>query len=234
MVTPHRAPEHLDIRLTKSAKDHLYRTSNDLMALRKDIESTLRQREHDLFSLSRSVILYDVTISHFEGFCASNPKAKHGKNKQQRNDCCQIDVGIAFHEHGFPLAHETFEGNMSDTKTLPHYSRSSRAPTSLCSKSEGIPTSSTSRAAAAASMPTPLKKKQCGDSVLKTDKSIGAAQLGELTMTLLKAEAGFGQLKGTLGLRPNFHQLEGRVDGHMLMPSPPGYGTLRAACRQSV
>ncbi len=45
-------------------------------------------------------------------------------------------------------------------------------------------------------------------------------------MTLLKAEAGFSQLKGTLGLRPNFHQLEDRVDGHMLMPLRPCYGTL--------
>jgi len=108
-----------DIRLTKSAKDRLYRTSDDLMALRKDIESTLRQRERDLFSLSRSVILYDVTNSHFEGLCASNPTAKLGKNKQHRNDCRQVAVGIAFDEHGFPLAHETFEGNMADTKTLP-------------------------------------------------------------------------------------------------------------------
>ena len=54
-------PELLDIRITKSAKDRLYRTSDDLMALRKDIESTLCERERDLFSLSRSVILYDVT-----------------------------------------------------------------------------------------------------------------------------------------------------------------------------
>jgi hypothetical protein len=35
-------PELLDILITKSAKDRLYRTSDDLMALRKDIESTLR------------------------------------------------------------------------------------------------------------------------------------------------------------------------------------------------
>lgn len=61
------------------------------------------------------------------------------------------------------------------------------------------------------------------------DKSLGATQLWELYMTLLKAETGFCQLKGTLGLRPNFHQLEDGLDGHMLMPSPPVYGTLRAA-----
>ena len=34
---------------------------------------------------------------------------------------------------------------------------------------------------------------------------------------LLRAEKGFSALKGTLGLRPNFHQLEGRVDGHIFI-----------------
>jgi len=43
-------------------------------------------------------------------------------------------------------------------------------------------------------------------------------------MTLLKAEASVGQLKGTLGLRPNFHQLKDRGDGHTInirKPSQP-------------
>jgi transposase len=59
-----------------------------------------------------------VTNTHFEGVCAKNPKAKHGKNRQKRNDCRQVAVGMAFDENGFPLAHEVFEGNIADTKTL--------------------------------------------------------------------------------------------------------------------
>jgi len=57
---------------------------------------------------------------HIPTQCAlpKNPKAKHGRNKQKRNDCRQVAIGMAFDEHGFPLAHEVFEGNMSDTKTL--------------------------------------------------------------------------------------------------------------------
>ena len=343
-------PELLDIRITKSAKDRLYRTSDELMAHRKDIEATLRERERDLFSLSRSVILYDVTNSHFEGFCASNPKAKHGKNKQHRNDCRQIAVGIAFDEYGFPLAHETFEGNMADTKTLPlildrlarhedglkpvvildagfasranlallkergysyivNITRGSRSKYAdafeketfealpgrseeqrvevkkitdpedsssqlvLCRsaqrriKEEAMISSAEKRfLAAAAALGKSIEKgvfkraavierkigalqkrhartarfytlkhnagqfeitrdeekmkgavAQCGHYVLKTDKSLGATQLWELYMTLLKAEAGFAQLKGTLGMRPNFHQLEDRVDGHIFI-----------------
>jgi hypothetical protein len=38
----------------------------------------------------RSVILDDFTNTHFEGVCAQNPKAKHGKNKQRRSDCRQV------------------------------------------------------------------------------------------------------------------------------------------------
>jgi len=58
---------------------------------------------------------------------------------------------------------------------------------------------------------------QCGDYVLKTDKTLKAEELWRLYMTLLKAEAGFGMLKGSLGLRPNYHQLEERVEAHIFI-----------------
>ncbi|MCX6873528.1 MAG: hypothetical protein NTW21_06935 [Verrucomicrobia bacterium] len=51
----------------------------------------------------------------------------------------------------------------------------------------------------------------------KTDHSLNGAELWKLYMTLLRAEEGFSSLKGTLGLRPNFHQLEGRVKGDIFI-----------------
>jgi len=111
-------PEILGIRVTKTTKDRLYHVSDTLLGHRKSIEEKLRAHEADLFSLSRSVILYDVTNTHFEGIAKKNPKARHGKNKQHRNDCRQVAVGMAFDEYGLPLAHEVFEGNIADTKTL--------------------------------------------------------------------------------------------------------------------
>ena len=57
----------------------------------------------------------------------------------------------------------------------------------------------------------------CGSYVLKTDQSIDAITLWELYMSLLKAESGFRMLKSALGLRPNHHQLEERVDGHIFI-----------------
>jgi|GEM_PF-2998083 transposase len=47
-------------------------------------------------------------------FARATPKACHGKNKQKRNDCPQVAIGMAFDEHGLPLAHEVFEGNIAD------------------------------------------------------------------------------------------------------------------------
>ena len=343
-------PELLDVRLNKTTKDRLYRVSDELLKHRKPIEICLREKTRDLFSLNRSVILYDVTNTHFEGICAKNPKAKHGKNKQKRNDCRQVAVGMAFDENGFPLAHEVFEGNIADTKTLKlilarlalpeaglkpvvildagfasaqnlallrelgysyliNITRGSRkkyADEFAASGFELLPNraenqqvevrkitdpedadsvlvlcrSAQRRLKEAAMISTAeqrfltdsgrlqariakgklkrealieraigalLKKhpkvgrfykvtheggalrverddgrleaalELCGDYVLKTDHNLDGPELWKLYMTLLRAEEGFSALKGSLGLRPNFHQLEGRVDGHIFI-----------------
>ncbi len=343
-------PEILGVRITKSTKDRLYHTSDELLEHRKAIEKSLRTREADLFSLSRSVVLYDVTNTHFEGLCQKNPKARHGKNKQKRNDCRQVAVGMAFDEHGLPLAHEVFAGNIADTKTLSgaldrlevpggtlkpvviidagfasaanlamlkargysyviNITRGSRAKYArdfengsfealagreeeekvevlkiadpkdadshlvLCRSAQrrlkevAMVSAAEKRFLAAvktlrgriesgrlkkpgviaAKISALLKKHPrvakfyrldcqggalaavrdeekmsdalslCGDYVLKTDKTLEAPQLWSLYMTLLKAEEGFCMLKGSLGLRPNYHQLEDRVDGHIFI-----------------
>lgn len=343
-------PELLDVRLSKTTKDRLYRVSDELLKHRKSIETTLRGKSQDLFSLNRSVILYDVTNTHFEGVSAKNPKAKHGKNKQKRNDCRQVAVGMAFDENGFPLAHEVFEGNISDTKTLRSIlarlalpeadlkpvvildagfaskanlallrelgysylinitrgSRQKYAEEFAASGFEFLPDRGENQQVKVRKITDPedpesvlvlcrsaqrrlkevamistaeqrfltdsgrlqtriekgrlkrgslieraigalLKKhpkvarfyrlsheggvlrverddgrleaavELCGDYVLKTDHSLAGPELWKLYMTLLRAEEGFGALKGALGLRPNFHQLEERVEGHIFI-----------------
>jgi hypothetical protein len=60
-------PELLDVRLSKTTKDRLYRVSDELLKHRETIETRLRGKSLDLFSLRRSVILYDVTNTDFEG-----------------------------------------------------------------------------------------------------------------------------------------------------------------------
>ena len=343
-------PEILGVGVTKTTKDRLYKTSDELLKIRRKIEKELRSSEQELFSLRRSIVLYDVTNTHFEGLCQSNPKAKHGKNKQKRNDCRQVAVGMAFDEHGFALAHEVFEGNIADTKTLlamldrlelgdqelkpvvildagfvseenlklleqrgcsyiVNITRGSRSRYAEYFANEtfcALPGRKADKQVEVKRIADPenkncclvlcrsaqrgekeramisnaekwfladgeslrrriekgrLKKPDvierkigaflkkhprvarfykaehkdqtlllarndekldealalCGDYVLKTDKSMEAETLWELYMTLLEAEKGFRMLKSTLGLRPNFHQLEKRVDGHIFI-----------------
>ena len=344
-------PECLDVRITKSTKDRLYKTSDELISRHKKIEKHLRNKEESLFGLTGSIVLYDVTNTHFEGLCKANPKAAYGKNKQKRNDCLQVAVGMAFDKTGCSLAHETFKGNISDSKTLFHilerlegviehkhkpvvildagfaskenlqllrekgYSylinitRSSRKKYAEYFEAEDFsalphrrqdeqvevktiidPDDPETQLVLCRSMKrrekehamlskaeqkfiadTELLKKRissgrlkdekkihkaigrflqkhprvsryynveyvngsissvrkddiietayelCGDYVLKTDQTFDAEILWQLYMTLLKAEAGFKMLKGTLGLRPNFHQKEIRVDGHIFI-----------------
>lgn len=344
-------PECLNVRITESTKDRLYKTSDELISRRKKIEKYLRKKERTLFGLTGSIVLYDVTNTHFEGLCKANPKAAYGKNKQKRNDCLQVAVGMAFDETGCALAHETFKGNISDAKTLFHmldqlegaiehehkpvvildagfaskenlqqlrekgYSylvnitRGSRKKYAAYFEAEDFAAlprrghdeqvevktiadpedpktklvlcRSAKRREKEQAMISKAEKKfiddteifktrvssgrlkdekkihkaigrllqkhprvsryydieledgvitskrkddsittaydLCGDYVLKTDRSFDAEVLWQQYMTLLKAESGFKMLKGTLGLRPNFHQKEDRVDGHIFI-----------------
>lgn len=111
-------PELTNSALRGAGDDRFYRISDRLLAHKDAIEQHLQQRQMSLFKLERTVLLYDLTNSHFEGLGKRNPKAKRGKNKQKRNDCPQIVVGVVFDQYGFEMSHKVFEGNQSDSKSL--------------------------------------------------------------------------------------------------------------------
>ena len=111
-------PELMGNRLRGAGDDRFYRVSDRLLSRQEAIEAHLRERQRSLFNLERTVLLYDLTNTHFEGLCDGNPKAKRGANKQKRNDCAQIVVGMVFDQHGFEMAHKVFEGNRNDGKSL--------------------------------------------------------------------------------------------------------------------
>jgi transposase len=344
-------PEMLNLRVTKSTKDRLYRAGDALFKHRKTIEAGLRTNEANLFNSPGSIVLYDMTNTHFEGLCEKNPKAKHGRNKQKRNDCRQVAVGMAFDSRGLALAHDVFAGNIGETKTLAHMldrlalpgretakpvvildagfaskeniallkkrglgyviniTRGSRARYAEAFEADGFELVADRAANAPVEVKTmadpddpdgslvlcrsalrrkketamlssaesrfladmdalrtrikngkikdlatiersigKLQKKHprvqrfyqlrhlggtleairdeerhaqaCelfGHYVLKTERTLSAAETWSLYMVLLQAEEGFSCLKGSLGLRPNFHQLEERVEAHIFI-----------------
>lgn len=111
-------PELLGNKLRGAGDDRFYRVSDLLLARQSAIEAHLREKQSSMFNLNRTVLLYDLTNTHFEGLCKRNPKAKRGNNKQKRNDCAQIVVGMLFDQFGFEMAHKIFEGSMNDSKSL--------------------------------------------------------------------------------------------------------------------
>jgi len=346
-------PELLDVRVTKSTKDRLYHVGDALFSHRKAIEGGLREREAGLFDAAGSIVLYDMTNTHFEGLCEKNPKARHGKNKQCRNDCRQVAIGMAFDARGLALAHDVFEGNIAETKTLAHMldrlalpsegkaaakpvvildagfaskaniallkerglgyvvnitrgSRARYAEDFAAGGFEPVPGRDPGSPVEVKTIPDPhdpegslvlcrsalrrekesamlsraesrflddlaalrervesgrlkstekieraigkLQKRHpraarfhtlrhaggtleavrdeeghadatalLGGYVLKTERSFSAAETWSLYMILLRAEEGFACLKGSLGLRPNFHQLQHRVEAHVFI-----------------
>jgi transposase len=100
------------------AEDALYRVLDKLHPHRAAIEAALVERERSLFNLDRTIYLYDLTSTYFEGEAAANDKAQRGYSRDHRPDCKQMVIGLVVNRDGFPIAHEVFAGNTQDCTTL--------------------------------------------------------------------------------------------------------------------
>ena len=111
--------ELLGERLELGGEDRFYRISDKLLAYRDVLEAHLRDRERELFNLNRTIVLYDLTNSYFEGQAAANPKARRSVNsKENRSDCPLLSVGLVLDGEGFVLTHKVFNGNLNDSKAM--------------------------------------------------------------------------------------------------------------------
>ena len=126
----------LGVDFSRLPDDPLYRNLDRLHPHRAAIESALAGHEQSLFNLGNTILLYDLTSTYFEGKAALIPKAKRGYSRDHRPDCKQVVVGLVIGREGFPRAHEIFEGNTQDRKTL-------AAMLDLLEKRVGLPEGST-------------------------------------------------------------------------------------------
>jgi len=110
--------ELLEAQRLPGGDDGYHRACDLILKQREAVAAHLRQQERTHFNLQRTVLLYDLTNTYFEGQMESNTRAKRGKSKEKRNDCPQVVVGMVFDEHGFALGHEVFDGNMNDGASL--------------------------------------------------------------------------------------------------------------------
>lgn len=96
----------------------LYRASDRLMRHREAIERRVFDRAHDLFGLTTTVTLYDLTNTYFEGTASGNKKARRGHSKEKRTDCPLVTLGLILDGSGFVRRSETFEGSVAEGSTL--------------------------------------------------------------------------------------------------------------------
>ena len=111
-------PELLASDLERAGKDAVYETADRLWKHRTRLEAGLRERESALYPRGETVILYDLTNTHFEGRCLDNVLAKRGHSKQKRSDCPLVTLALVVDAQGFPLFSQIYEGNQVEPLTL--------------------------------------------------------------------------------------------------------------------
>jgi hypothetical protein len=110
--------ELLEVDFEGVALSQLYRVSDLLMRHQEQIEQQLFDRLTDLFSLTTTVTLYDLTNTFFEGNLATNAKAAEGHSKEKRYDCPLVTLGLVLDGSGFVRRSRTFAGNVGEAGTL--------------------------------------------------------------------------------------------------------------------
>ena len=104
--------------LRNISEDRFYRVADLLLKHKERIEDALSKNENELFGLKKSILLYDLTNTYFEGQSLNNTKAKRGRSKEKRFVAPLLSVGLVLDEEGFVSRHEVFPGNMHDSQTL--------------------------------------------------------------------------------------------------------------------
>lgn len=111
--------ELLGVDSAKFGDDRFYRISDLLIRNQVEIETRLYRQEASLFNIGDTIYFYDLTNTYFEGKCEKNPKAEYGGNqKEKRDDCPQVVVGLVIDSHGFIRRHRMFNGKLKDAKSL--------------------------------------------------------------------------------------------------------------------
>ena len=105
--------------IEKMTKDKLYDSALKLYELKDGLEMHLSKRTNELFDLRDKIILYDLTNTYFEGRKANSSYAKFGRSKERRNDAKIVVLALVVNVEGFIKFSSIFEGNTTDSESLP-------------------------------------------------------------------------------------------------------------------
>ena len=108
--------QHKRVRVHFRQLEAWYRTLDQLIAAKEQIEVALYHRLRDLFSIKPELVLYDITSTYFEG---AGPVgfAKHGHSRDGKPHNVQVIVAVVM-VSGWPIAHHVWAGNEVDHTTV--------------------------------------------------------------------------------------------------------------------
>ena len=112
------------------SKDKLYNSALGLYSIKDSLEQYLSKRTNELFDLDDKIILYDLTNTYFEGRKIKSILAQFGRSKEKRSDCKLVVLALVVNAQGFLKYSNIFEGNKSDSKSLPDIINKIRIKTS--------------------------------------------------------------------------------------------------------
>ena len=104
--------------ISKSGKNALYEISDILFSHKDYIEKSLRSKEISLFPDEKTLFLYDLTNTYFEGSSKKNDLTSRGKSKEKRTDCPLVTLALLVDSQGFPIFSHIYKGNQSEPETL--------------------------------------------------------------------------------------------------------------------
>ena len=107
-------------------------TESTLLSALDSLEDNMEDKQREIFknvkkiyNLTSKGIVYDVTNTYFYGKKCSLGKIGRSKDGKRQNHLVQIGLGTTQKE-GIPVFHKTFDGNISDSKTLEDLSQGFR------------------------------------------------------------------------------------------------------------
>ena len=102
----------------KITKDQLYQSAVRLYTVKDLLEQHLSLKTNELFDISDTIVLYDLTNTYFEGQYRNSELAKYGLSKEKRHDAKLVVLALVINIYGFIKYSCIHEGNMADSKNL--------------------------------------------------------------------------------------------------------------------